>query len=136
MPNKTPKELLEYNKRYYEANKDKFKKYYAEHKEEIVSRSSQFKKEHPEKVKEYFRNYVNKDPEAYLRERRIVQDRYSKRNKDVKVECKVCNKLISKLNYNQHSYSKKHQEKILTDTHKNDEGTKNAEILEPDVSIQ
>lgn len=50
----------EYNKKYYEKNKEKaskrFKEYYENNKEAISKKKEEWRKEHPDYMKEYYKN--------------------------------------------------------------------------------
>lgn len=100
----------EYQRNYYQENKDKFKAFYEKNKELISQRSVKYKKEHPEKVQFYYQNNKNKDPEAYLKRRSEISAKYYDKIKDETVFCETCKKDISKKYFNAHSKTKKHSQ--------------------------
>ena len=80
-------------------NKINCKKYYEEHKEELIEYSKKYREGHKEYFKEYDKRYREEHKE-YLKE-------YDKERHKIKVKCPNCNSEVCKKNLTAHQQTQK-----------------------------
>ena len=83
--------LLEQQKEYYEENKEKKKEYYEENKDKFLEQNKEYYELNKEKIKQHYES--NKD--------KILEKQREKKKE--KVECEICNKILSRGSLLQHN---------------------------------
>ena len=101
-------ESKDYQRNYYQNNKGKFQQYYENNKDIYYERAKEFRLNNPERVKVYYQNLIDKDPELFLKKRCVIQKNYYDRMKGIKVYCEFCKKDVNKRSLYLHNKGKKH----------------------------
>ncbi len=104
------KQILEYNKEYHKNNKEKIKEYNKEYhknnKEKILEYHKKYDKNNKEKIKEYQKEWYENNKKQITK----YQKEYYENNKEKKlekIECPICQCVITKQHLKRHQKSKK-----------------------------
>ena len=101
-------------KQSYEKNKDSIKQYYEENKDKIKDSNKQWNEKNKDKRKQYNDDNKDKRKQSYEKNKDSIKQYYEENkdkineNRNIKIECNVCDCIVSKRNISAHRKSKKH----------------------------
>jgi len=122
IPHRTKKEwvetnkdkILEKGKKYRDNNKDKIKEkkkeYYQKNKVGINQKNKEYRNNNKDKLRKQKKEWYENNKDEVKQYQKEYQKEYNKKNKQKlveKINCPICNSLISKRNIKQHQQTKK-----------------------------
>jgi len=103
----TEEQRIEYykekNKKYNENNKEELKKYQKKYREDNKQKSKKYREDNKKEIKEKSKKYREDNKEELIKYRKKYYEEYEK----IKINCDICNKLVSRGYIIKHKKSKK-----------------------------
>lgn len=72
----TKEERVEYNKKWYQANKEKVAEYYQAHKDEILERQKKYNQSHKNELAEYNKRWCQANIDKRLEQQKLINKRF------------------------------------------------------------